>query len=141
VTHLDSVKQVVTWARENMELSHLDNIRWIIEDAMVFVKREVKRGKKYNGIILDPPAYGHGANGEKWKLEDQIREMTQLVASLLEPEDHFILMNTYSLGFSSVILENLLNETPLKGTFETGEIYLPSSTHQKLPLGVWARTV
>jgi 23S rRNA (cytosine1962-C5)-methyltransferase len=141
VTHLDSVKQVVTWARENMELSQLDNIRWIIEDAMVFVKREVKRGKKYNGIILDPPAYGHGANGEKWKLEDQIREMTQLVASLLEPDDHFILMNTYSLGFSSVILENLLNETPLKGTFETGEIYLPSSTHQKLPLGVWARTV
>jgi len=140
VTHLDSVKQVVSWARENMELSGLDNIRWIIEDAMVFVKREVKRGKKYHGIILDPPAYGHGANGEKWKLEDQIGEMTQLVTSLLEPEDHFLLMNTYSLGFSSLILENLLNETPLKGEFETGEIFLPSSTSQKLPLGVWART-
>lgn len=141
VTHLDSVKQVVTWAKENMDLSGLDNIRWIIEDAMLFVKREVKRGKKYNGIILDPPAYGHGANGEKWKLEDQIREMTQLVTSLLEPDDHFLLMNTYSLGFSSLILENLLQETSLNGQFETGEIFLPSSTSQKLPLGVWARTI
>jgi 23S rRNA (cytosine1962-C5)-methyltransferase len=140
VTHLDSVKQVVSWARENMELSGLDNIRWIIEDAMVFVKREVKRGNRYHGIILDPPAYGHGANGEKWKLEDQIREMTQMVTSLLEPGNSFMLMNTYSLGFSSLILENLLNETPLKNGFDTGEIYLESATNQKLPLGVWGRT-
>ena len=65
VTHLDSVKQVVTWSRENMELSNLSDIRWVVEDAMTFVKREVKRGKKYNGIILDPPAYGHGTDGEK----------------------------------------------------------------------------
>lgn len=141
VTHLDSIKQVVTWARENMELSGLDNIRWVVEDALTFVKREVKRGKKYHGIILDPPAYGHGANGEKWKLEDQIREMTQLVTSLLEPGKNFILMNTYSLGFSSLILENLFNETQLRGTVETGEIYLGSTSGQKLPLGVWARSI
>lgn len=141
VTHLDSVRQVVTWARENMEASGLDNIRWVIEDAMAFVRREQKRGKKYNGIILDPPAYGHGTNGEKWKLEDMIHEMTQLVTSLLEPEDHFLLMNTYSLGFSSLIIDNLLNTTSLKGTFETGEIFLHSQTDQKLPLGVFGRSI
>lgn len=139
-THLDSIKQVVTWARTNMELSGLTDIRWIVEDAMTFVKREVKRGKKYNGIILDPPAYGHGAKGEKWKLEDMIYEMTQMVSSLLEPDDNFLLMNTYSLGFSSVIIENLLNQTSLKGRFETGEIFLDSPKGNKLPLGVFGRT-
>lgn len=139
-THLDSVKQVVTWARENMELSNLENIRWVVEDALTFVKREVKRGKKYHGIILDPPAYGHGANGEKWKLEEQILEMTQLVTSLLEEEDRFLLLNTYSLGFSSLIIENLLQATPLKNTFETGELFLPATSGVKLPLGVFGRT-
>ena len=139
-THLDSIKQVVTWARENMELSHLENIRWVVEDALTFVKREVKRGKKYHGIILDPPAYGHGANGEKWKLEEQILEMTQLVTSLLEEEDRFLLLNTYSLGFSSLIIDNLLQATPLKDTFETGELFLPATSGVKLPLGVFGRT-
>ncbi len=139
-THLDSIKQVVSWARENMELSKLDNIRWLVEDAMTYVKREVKRGKKYNGIILDPPAYGNGANGEKWKLEDMIAEMNQMVTSLLDPEDHFLLMNTYSLGFSSIIIENLLNETVLKNSFETGEIFLTATSGVKLPLGVFGRT-
>ena len=71
-THVDSIKQVVSWANENQTLSGLENIRWTVEDALKFVKREVKRGRKYNGIILDPPAYGHGPNGEKWKLEDNI---------------------------------------------------------------------
>ena len=66
VTHVDSVKQVVTWSKENMEQSGLDGVRWIVEDAMKFVEREVRRGNRYNGIILDPPAYGRGANGEKW---------------------------------------------------------------------------
>ena len=142
VTHLDSVRQVVTWAKENMELSGLDNIRWIVEDALTFVKREVKRGKKYNGIILDPPAYGHGTNGEKWKLEDMIHEMTHLTTSLLEPDpdDSFLLMNTYSLGFSSLILENLFNQTTLKNRFETGEIFLNATSGLKLPLGVFARS-
>ena len=75
VTHVDSVKQVVTWARENMEQSGLEDVRWIVEDALKFVRREVRRGSRYRGIILDPPAYGRGANGEKWVLEDDICEM------------------------------------------------------------------
>jgi len=137
--HLDSIKQVVTWARENMEHSGLDNIRWVVEDAMTFVKREVKRGKKYQGVILDPPAYGHGTHGEKWKLEDMIQEMVHLVTSLLDEENCFLLMNSYSLGFSSLVLENLLNDTFLKGNFETGEIFLRSVSDKKLPLGVFGR--
>jgi 23S rRNA (cytosine1962-C5)-methyltransferase len=141
VTHLDSIKQVVTWARENMEISGLDNIRWIVEDAMTYVKREVRRGKKYHGIILDPPAYGHGAQGEKWKLEDMIGEMISLVTQLLDEKESFVLLNTYSLGFSSLILENLFNQSRLKGTVETGEIFLKSTTNQNLPLGVFARSI
>lgn len=142
VTHLDSIKQVVTWANENMELSKLDNIRWVVEDAMKYVKREVKRGKKYHGIILDPPAYGHGPGGESWQLESQINEMMQYVAQLLKPEKHFIILNTYSLGFSSLIIENLFSQTISsnpKNNTETGEIFLQSQTGSKLPLGVFGR--
>lgn len=140
VTHLDSIKQVVTWAKENMELSGLDHVRWLVEDAMTYVKREVKRGKKYEGIILDPPAYGHGPNGESWKLEDEMNEMMRLVAQLLDEKNHFILLNTYSLGFSSLIVENLFDEHFGKEIpRECGEIYLQSATNQKLPLGVFAR--
>lgn len=139
VTHLDSVKQVVTWANENMELSRLDNIRWIVDDAMKFVQRAQKRGKKYHGIILDPPAYGHGTDGRKWKLEEMINEMTGMVFNLLE-ENHFLLMNTYSLGFSSLIIENLFSNYT-RHPFETGEIFLKSTTGFKLPLGVFGRTL
>lgn len=140
VTHLDSIKQVVTWAKENMELSKLDNIRWLVEDAMTYVKREVKRGKKYRGIILDPPAYGHGPNGENWKLEDEINEMMKLIAQLLDEKNHFIILNTYSLGFSSLILENIFDEHfDKKIKRQCGEVYLHSTTGQKLPLGVFAR--
>lgn len=137
VTHLDSVKQVVSWANDNMLLSNLSNIRWIIDDALKFVKREQKRSRKYHGIILDPPAYGHGTDGRKWKLEDMIHEMTATVFSLLEP-DHFILMNTYSLGFSSLIIQNLF-ASQTQHPFETGEIFLKSKTGFCLPLGVFGR--
>jgi 23S rRNA (cytosine1962-C5)-methyltransferase len=136
ITHLDSIKQVVTWARENMELSGLADIRWIVEDALTFVKREVKRGKKYNGIILDPPAYGHGTEGQKWKLEDMINEMMKLVLELLDEKEHFLILNTYSLGFSSLIIENLLSGTP---GLETGELFLNATSGCKLPLGVFGR--
>src|SRR5690606_567873 len=78
-THVDSIKQVVTWGNENMALSGLSDIRWVVEDAIKFVKREVRRGRKYQGVILDPPAYGHGPKGEKWKLEDHINEMIREV--------------------------------------------------------------
>ncbi|PWG78123.1 class I SAM-dependent methyltransferase [Pararcticibacter amylolyticus] len=139
-THVDSIKQVVTWANENQELSNLQNIRWVVEDALKFVKREIKRGKKYNGIILDPPAYGHGPNGEKWKLEDHILEMMQDVSRLLDEEEHFLILNTYSLGFSSVIVENLLKSTIQNPqNMETGELYLQATAGNKLPLGVFGK--
>ncbi len=140
ISHVDSVKQVVSWSRENMELSHLDNIRWVVEDAMKFVKREVRRGKKYNGLILDPPAYGRGPEGEKWVLEEQINEMLKLCSELLDPEHHFFIINLYSLGFSTLITENLI-----KCSFgrvlnpEMGELYLEDSFHKKLPLGTYYR--
>ncbi|MFZ5553980.1 MAG: class I SAM-dependent methyltransferase [Bacteroidota bacterium] len=139
VYHVDSIKQVVTWSKENMEKSGLSDIRWVVEDALKFVKRELKRGNRYNGIILDPPAYGHGPSGEKWKLEDNINEMMKTVLQLLDPEEHFMILNAYSLGFSSVIIENLLKGAP--GKLSTGELYLPSATGQKLPLGVFGRLV
>lgn len=139
-THVDSIKQVVSWANENQTLSGLENIRWTVEDALKFVKREVKRGKKYNGIILDPPAYGHGPNGEKWKLEDNIQEMMQDVMKLLDEDEHFLILNTYSLGFSSVIVENLIRSTfPDVQNLETGELYLQASSGYKLPLGVFGK--
>jgi 23S rRNA (cytosine1962-C5)-methyltransferase len=135
ITHLDSVKQVVSWSRDNMELSGLKDIRWIVEDALTFAAREVKRSKKYNGIILDPPAYGHGTDGQKWKLEEHITELISLVKRLLD-EKCFLILNTYSLGFSSLIIENLLKE---EKTLNTGELYLNARTGTKLPLGVFGR--
>ena len=136
ITHLDSIKQVVTWARENMELSGLSDIRWVVEDALTFVKREVKRGKKYNGIILDPPAYGHGTDGQKWKLEEMINNMMKLVLELLDEKEHFLILNTYSLGFSSLIIENLLGNVK---ELQTGELFLQATSGIKLPLGVFGR--
>lgn len=139
-THVDSIKQVVSWANENQTLSRLENIRWTVEDALKFVKREVKRGRKYNGIILDPPAYGHGPNGEKWKLEDNIKEMMDDVVKLLDDDEHFLILNTYSLGFSSVIVENLIRSSfPEVQNLESGELYLQASSGCKLPLGVFGK--
>lgn len=138
-SHLDSIKQVVTWAKENMELSRLDNIRWIVEDALKFAKREVKRGNKYQGIILDPPAFGHGPDGEKWKLEDNINEMMKNVLQLLDEKEHFLILNAYSLGFSSMILENLVQQNFKAENLEIGELYLQDSFKKKLPLGAFAR--
>ena len=141
ITHVDSIKQIITWANENQELSGLKDMRWVVEDALKFVKREIKRGKKYNGIILDPPAYGHGPNGEKWKLEDHLQEMMQDVAHLLEEDEHFLLLNTYSLGFSSLIVENILKDTlPKNNKIEIGELYLQATAGSKLPLGVFGKS-
>lgn len=141
VTHVDSIKQVVTWANENMQLSQLDNIRWMVDDALKFVKKEVRRGNAYHGVILDPPAYGHGPNGEKWKLEDNISEMMQEVLKLLNPAKHLLILNAYSLGFSSIIIENLLRSYARenKSELSTGELYLQAKSGIKLPLGVWGR--
>lgn len=138
VTHVDSIKQVVTWSKENMELSNLNNIRWVVEDALKFVKREEKRGNKYNGIILDPPAFGHGPNGEKWKLEDNINEMIHGVLNLLDDKEHFLILNAYSLGFSALIIENMLKAKAGKN-LNVGELYLQATEGNKLPLGVFGR--
>lgn len=142
VTHVDSIKQVVTWANENQELSNLKDIRWVVEDALKFVKREIKRGKKYQGIILDPPAYGHGPNGEKWKLEEQIQEMVSEVVTLLDEREHFLILNTYSLGFSSIIVENLIKKAkPNVTNLHIGELFLQAKSGCKLPLGVFGRFI
>ena len=110
VTHLDSVRQVVTWARENMERSALDGIRWVVEDALKFAKREARRGNKYDGIILDPPAYGHGPDGEKWKLDELLFGLLQNVSAILSDRDAFMVLNLYSNGYSAALGETVVRE-------------------------------
>jgi 23S rRNA (cytosine1962-C5)-methyltransferase len=140
ITHVDSIKQVVTWANLNQELSGLKDIRWVVEDALKFVKREIKRGNIYNGIILDPPAYGHGPKGERWKLENQLTEMIQDVVKLLDPKEHFLILNTYSDGISPSDIHRLISTSfPLVKNLETGELYLKSLTNKKLLLGSLGR--
>ena len=141
VTHVDSIKQVVNWANENMQKSNLDNIRWMIDDALKFVKKEQRRGNLYQGIILDPPAFGHGPNGEKWKLEDNILEMIDSVLQILDPKQHLLILNAYSLGFSALVPQNLLEPfaTKHKSNLSIGELYLDAKSGIKLPLGVWGR--
>jgi 23S rRNA (cytosine1962-C5)-methyltransferase len=140
VTHLDSVKQVVSWARRNMEASSMDGVRWIIEDALKYVKREKRRGKVYNGIILDPPAYGHGTDGEKWKLDDNILEMMQLCKSILAPQRSFIVLNLYSNGFSAIVADTLVKSIFEKYSDKTfGELVLCDRFGKRLPLSVFAR--
>ena len=140
VTHVDSVKQVVTWARENMELSGLEGVRWIVEDALKFVQREVRRGSRYRGIILDPPAYGRGANGEKWVLEDNICEMLACCAQLLEPENAFLVLNLYSMGLSSTLARTAVRQAfGAPRTEQWGELYFPDRAGKELPLGTYYR--
>lgn len=145
ITHVDSVKQVVTWAKENMERSGLDNIRWIIDDALKFVKREIRRGNLYNGLILDPPAYGHGPDGEKWKLDQLLFEMLSECSKIIQPQNAFVVLNLYSNGYSA-----LLARTVLKKAFDTqekkndvscGELVLKDSFGKIIPLSVFARLV
>ena len=143
VIHCDSIKQVVNWARANMEASKLQDIRWLVEDAFKFVKREAGRDRCYNGIILDPPAWGHGPKGEKWKLEDQINELMGQVAKILEPSGSFLVFNAYSLGYSPLILENLVQTHFPAATcaaLEKGELYLEENSGRKLPAGIYLRT-
>ena len=140
VTHVDSVKQVISWSRENMEASNLSDIRWVIEDALKFVKREVKRGKKYNGIILDPPAYGRGPDGEKWILEEGLNELIKNCLQLLDEKEFFLILNLYSMGFSAVIAETIIKQNyPNIPNPEMGELVLQDSFQKRLPLGVFYR--
>ena len=151
VTHLDSIKQVVTWARGNMEASGLDGIRWIVEDAMKFVQREERRGNLYDGIILDPPAYGHGPNGEKWKLDDSLFGLLKSVSHILKPQNSFMVLNLYSNGYSAALGETLVREafcgtqkgSPKTASFwgdlSSGELALNDPYGKTLPLSIYVR--
>lgn len=140
VVHVDSVKQVINWSRENMEASNLKDIRWVVEDALKFVEREERRGSKYQGIILDPPAYGRGPNGEKWLIEEHLNQMIKHCSKLLDPEKHFFILNLYSIGFSVLIQETLVKSTFQKvENPEMGELYLEDRFQKKLPLGSFFR--
>lgn len=146
VTHLDSVRQVVTWARGNMEKSSLDGIRWIVEDAMKFVHREAKRGNTYDGIILDPPAYGHGPDGEKWKLDENLFEMLKTVVSLLKDGRFFLVLNLYSNGYTPQLAETLVmqafrasSKKVEKLKIESGELALLDRFGKVLPLSTVVR--
>lgn len=143
VTHLDSVRQVVTWAKGNMENSGLNNIRWVVEDALKFARREAKRGNVYQGIILDPPAYGHGPDGEKWKLDECLNDMLKCVSAILAPTDSFMVLNLYSNGFSAVLGETVVRQNfCLKTGFkeiQSGELVLTDSYGKRLPLSIVVR--
>ena len=142
VTHLDSVRQVVTWANGNMERSGLRDIRWVVEDAMKFARREARRGNRYQGIILDPPAYGHGPDGEKWKLDECLFDMLKTVNEILEPKDSFLVLNLYSNGYSPLLGETTVREAfSLKGNcqMESGELALRDRFGKALPLSIFVR--
>ena len=148
VTHLDSVRQVVTWARGNMEASRLDGIRWVVEDALKFARREAKRGNVYQGIIMDPPAYGHGPDGEKWKLDELLFDMLKTVSRILAPKDSFLVLNLYSNGYSAMLGETLVRqafglapESSDKNGYdmESGELALRDVSGKVLPLSIFVR--
>lgn len=139
VTHVDSVKQCISWARENMEESRIEGIRWVVEDALKFARREVKRGHRYEGIILDPPAYGRGPEGEKWVLEQNIVEMLSLCAELLQ-EGGFLVLNLYSMGLSALLAKSAVNQLIRNPKWEQfGELYFTDRAGKSLPLGVYYR--
>ena len=140
VVHVDSSKPTLTWAREIMELSKLDGIRWVLEDALKFIRREAHRGNKYNAIILDPPAYGRGPEGEKWLLQNSIDEMMAYCSEILETKDSFLIFSLYSMGFSAQIAGNLVKTHFKTGlNTETAELYFPDRAQRNLPLGTMLR--
>jgi 23S rRNA (cytosine1962-C5)-methyltransferase len=141
VFHLDSVRQVVDWARRNADESGLNGLHWVVEDARKFVQREIRRGHCYDAVLLDPPAYGIGTSGERWKLEDQLAELLDEVRQLLDPQRHFLLVNAYSLGLSPLILHNLLASEYPVNHLDCGETALKDPHGRYLPLGIYARAV
>jgi len=138
VFHCDSVKQVITWAKNNMESSQQKGIHWVLEDALKFALKEVKRGKKYNGIIMDPPSFGLGLKKERWKIESKFPELVK-IASQLVSEKGFLIINTYSPKLKeSMIQSTVQNYFPSK-TIEINKLSLKSTTHKILEYGELTR--
>jgi len=138
VTHLDAVKNVVTWANENKQLSNAPDIRWLVEDALKYVKRQANKGAIFQGIIIDPPAYGRGPTGEKWILEENLNELVQYCAAISDPKNSFVLLNLYSMGLSGTIGCNLI-KAHYKKEATWGECIVPGKNGFDLPLCTWVR--
>lgn len=148
VVHVDASKGMVNWAKENMELSHLQDqkIRFIVDDVLKFVQREKRRGRTYHAIIMDPPSYGRGPNGEVWKIEEQLYPLVSACMEILDDQPLFFLINSYTTGFPASVLHNLLHATMLKkhpnGYIEAGEIGLPiTRSKTTLPCGIYGRWI
>lgn len=143
VVHVDGSKVAIGWAKENAELSKLDKkpIRWILDDARAFVKREIKRGNRYDGIIMDPPAFGHGPKKESWKIEEDLLALLNMCKTLLSEQPIFFLVNGYASGYSSVAYYNNLSHMfGTKGSISAGELLIEESgTGRLLPAGIFAR--
>lgn len=143
VCHVDSSKGMVSWAKENVISSKLADrkVRYIIDDVVKFVQREIRRGNKYDAIIMDPPSYGRGAKGEVWQFENNIYDLVELCTQVLSDDPLFFLINSYTTGISAKVLENMLRlEIKKKGTLSSGEIGLPMKNSEiVLPCGIYAR--
>mgnify|MGYP004583603703 FL=1 len=145
VCHVDSSKGMVSWAKENVASSRLNEkkVRYIIDDVNKFVAREIRRGNKYDAIIMDPPSYGRGAKGEVWQFENNIYDLVELCTKVLSDNPLFFLINSYTTGISSTVLANILNLTvnkEHKGKIEAGEIGLPMENSKLiLPCGIYGR--
>lgn len=143
VCHVDSSKGMVSWAKENVTSSGLQDrkVRYIVDDVVKFVNREIRRGNKYDAIIMDPPSYGRGTNGEVWKFEDNIYDLVELCSKVLTDKPLFFLINSYTTGISSMVLENILKlNIHAKGKFSNGEIGIPmQNSNLVLPCGIYGR--
>lgn len=144
VTHVDAAKGMVQWAKENRELSQLPetSCRWIVEDALRFVQREIRRGNHYDGILMDPPSYGRGPSGEVWKLENELYPLVDLCAQALSDTPLFFLINGYTTGFSASVLGNIARRCLVArygGKVEADELCLTVTTGGVLPCGTTAR--
>ena len=143
VVHVDSSKGMVSWAKENIASSNLTDryVRFIVDDVVKFVKREIRRGNKYDAIIMDPPSYGRGANGEVWNIEDNLYDLIKLCEEVLSDNPLFFLINSYTTGMSPKVLENILSLTinkKYKGRISSGEVGLPTKDSTLiLPCGIY----
>ena len=143
VCHVDSSKGMVSWAKENVILSRLKDrpVRYIVDDVVKFVNREIRRGNKYDAIIMDPPSYGRGAKGEVWRFEDDITDLVELCTKVLSKKPLFFLINSYTTGISAKVLENILRiNIKNDGIFESGEVGLPMKDSKLvLPCGIYGK--